>query len=174
MRCRPLFPLVLAALVLAACSKEPAATGGGGTPDAGADRPEPGLYRTTTKIVDASMPGMPADRAAHMKNMFGANGHSVEFCLTPQEADKGFGEFNKRAADGRCSYDSLQVGGGQIDARMTCQTGRGMTATSQMRGTYSRTGSKLTMKTDTSAPALPGGGMHMEAEVISERIGDCP
>lgn len=137
------------------------------------DRPEPGKYRTTMKIIDVSIPGMPAERMAQMKNMFGASGKTMEFCLTPEQASKGFEELNKRTAEGNCSYDSFNAGSGTIDAKMTCQTGKGMTTRSELHGSYSATKSDLTMKTDTSGAGMPGAGMHMEAQVTNERIGDC-
>ncbi|MFC0588201.1 DUF3617 domain-containing protein [Novosphingobium aquiterrae] len=137
------------------------------------DRPEPGKYRTTMKIIDVTIPGMPADRAAQMKNMFGTTGKSTEFCLTKADADKGFEELNKRAAQGDCSYDNFNASGGRIDAKMTCKTGRGMTMTYEMHGTFSSTGSKMSMKSDASMPGMPMKGMHIEAEVNNERIGDC-
>jgi hypothetical protein len=176
MRLPVVLPLAALALTLAACNKAP------DTPKtaeqvkaevAKMDRPEPGKYRSTMKIIDVSIPGMPADRMAQMKNMFGASGKTMEFCLTPQEANKGFEELNKRAAEGNCTYESFTAGGGTLDAKMTCQTGKGMTTTSELHGSYSPTKSDLTMKTDTSGAGMPGAGMHMEAQVINERIGDC-
>ncbi len=37
-----------------------------------------------------------------------------------------------------------------------------MTARAQMTGTFSSTGSNMTMVSDATAPGMPGGGMHME------------
>ncbi len=140
---------------------------------AAVSRPEPGMYRTTITIADVRFPGLPAGQAERMKSILGASGKTVEFCLTPEDAGKGFEDFNKRAAEGKCSYDSFNAASGTLDAKMTCQTGRGMTTRSELHGTFSGTGSQLTMKTDSAMPGMPGGGLHMEARVTNERIGDC-
>lgn len=168
--------LLVLGLALAACNKS------SDTPEtaeevkaevAKLDRPEPGKYRTTMKIIDVSIPGMDPARAAQMKNMFGATGKTTEFCLSKADADKGFEELNKRAAQGDCTYDNFNAGGGRIDARMTCRTGRGMTMAYEMHGTFSSTGSQMSMKSDAAMAGMPGKGMHIEAEVKNERIGDC-
>lgn len=138
-----------------------------------AERPEPGQYRTTIKVTDFSIPGMPAERAAQMKGMFGDTGKTIEYCLTKADADKGFEEVNRRAAQGDCTYDRFSASGGKIDARMTCKTAQGMTMAYEMQGTFSSTASQMSMKSDTSMPGMPGKGMHMEAEVTNQRIGDC-
>lgn len=166
----------VAILALGACNKEPSGPKSGEQVAAEAakiDTPQPGKYRTAMKITNVSIPGLPAGQAERMKGMFGAAGHTVEFCLTPEEAGKGFENFSKRAAEGNCTYESFNAGGGTLDARMTCQTGKGMTSKSELHGSYSPTGSKLTMKTDSQMPGMPGGAMHIEAEVVNERIGDC-
>lgn len=166
----------LATLALGACNKEPSGPKSDKEVAAEAakiDAPLPGKYRTVMKITNVTIPGLPPAQAEKMKGMFGASGHSVEFCLTPEEAGKGFENFSKRAAEGNCTYESFNAGGGTIDAKMTCQTGKGMTTKSEMHGNYSSTGSSLTMKTDSQMPGMPGGAMHMEAQVVNERIGDC-
>ncbi|WP_296680729.1 DUF3617 domain-containing protein [Novosphingobium sp.] len=138
------------------------------------ERPEPGMYRTTINVLDVTIPGMDAARAEQMKKLFGTTSKSTEACLTKAQADKGFEELNKRAAQGDCRYDNFKADGGRIDARMTCKTGRGMTMTYDMHGTFTSTGSQLKMAFDASMMPMPGRGMHIEAEVKNERIGDCP
>ncbi|WP_088311582.1 DUF3617 domain-containing protein [Novosphingobium sp. B 225] len=180
------FSLAVPLLLLAACNQQPsgADAGAGGGKSVGevqqeaaaagiALRPQPGQYRTTIKIGDVSFPGMDQAMAGRMKGMFGAAGHSTEFCLTPDKANMGYEEMTRHAAEGNCKYDSFKADGGAIDAQMTCQTAKGMTTKSVLHGTFTPTGSDLKMTTDTSGASLPGGGMHMQAQVISERIGDC-
>lgn len=175
---RPLLAVspLLIALGLAACNKSsdtPKTAEEVKAEVAKAEKPEPGKYRTTIKITDFSIPGMPADRAEQMKGMFGQTGKTIEYCLTKADADKGFEEVNKRAAQGDCSYDRFSASGGKIDAKMTCKTGQGMTMAYEMQGTFSSTASQLSMKSDTAMAGMPGKGMHMEATVTNERIGDC-
>ncbi len=136
-------------------------------------KPQPGKYRTTLTIAKVGFPGMPPQLAGRMREMFAKTGQSREFCLTQADADKGFEDFTKRAAQGDCSYDRFSTTGGRLDARMTCQTGKDMHAVYKMTGNFSATGSHITLSGDQTAPGMPGGAMHMEAEVVSERIGAC-
>lgn len=183
MRRTVILPLALAALTLGGCGPQDDQPEAGQANQAAqaaqaadgsiAEHPQPGRYRATMRMIDVSFPGMPAQVAAQMKTMFGAEGHSSEYCLTPEKAKAGYQEFTRHAAEGDCRYDSFKAEGGQLDARMTCQTARGMTTKAVVAGSFSPTGSKLKMTGDTSGADLPGGGMHVEAEVTTERIGDC-
>ncbi len=171
---------LLTAIALAGCSKEPDSPKTADQVKAEARqlvKPQPGQYRSTVKITNFSIPGMPAAQAERMKGMFSASGKSTEFCLSPADADKGFEEFSKRMAQGKCSFDQFNATSGTLDAKMTCQTGKGMTGTYQMHGTFSATGSQMAMKVNQSTAGqiagMPGAGMVMEAEVINQRIGDC-
>ncbi len=165
-----------AILALAGCKKEPA------QPKTAAEvkaevakvaRPEPGKYRSTMKILKVEIPAMPAQMADRMRDMFAKTGQVREFCLSKADADKGFEEFNKRSAQGACKYDRFDASGGKLDAKMTCQTGKGMTGTYEMAGEISPTASHLTIKGDQSLPGIPLGGLHMESELTTQRIGDC-
>lgn len=169
---------ILAALALAACSSEKAADAPKSEAEVAAavntmEKPQAGQYRTTINITDLTIPGMSAAQAAQAKGAFSATGQSVEYCLTPEQADMGYEEMNKRAGQGDCKFDHFNAAGGTLDAKMTCQTGKGMVSTSELKGTVSATGSHLTMVTDSKMPGMPGGGMKMTAEVTMERIGDC-
>jgi hypothetical protein len=169
--------LVVATIaLLAACGQEPAKQ----TPDqaaasaaATAEQPEPGQYRVTMTVKAISFPGMTGAMAEKSKAMFGGTGQVSDFCLTPEEAKKGREEFYKRTAEGNCKYERFSAAGGKIDAVMVCQTGQGMTARSEFTGSFSTTRSDLTFKTQSDVPGAPGGGMTMEAQIVSERIGDC-
>ncbi len=166
-----------AAIALTACSKEPEGPRTAEQVKEEASqlvKPQPGQYRTTMKITNFVIPGMPPEKSAQLKGMFSAGGKSTEFCLSPAEADKGFEEFSRRMAQGKCSFEKFTATSGTLDAKMTCQTGKGMTGTYEMHGTFSSTGSQMAMKVNQSASSMPGGGMVMEAEVANERIGDCP
>lgn len=141
---------------------------------AGLDRPAPGLYRTTSKVVDFQVPGMDPAQAERMRGMFSTAGEGREYCLTKEEADKGWEEATKKLAEGNCKYDRFEASGGTLDARLSCETGQDMRSTIEMKGTITSDGSQMTMSVDQSAAELPGGGIKMIAEVASQRIGDCP
>ncbi len=168
-------PLIVA-FALAGCSKEPEGPKTAEQVKEEASeliKPQPGQYRTTMKITNFAIPGMPPEKSAQLKGMFSASGKSNEFCLTQADANKGFEEFSKRMAQGKCSFEKFTATSGTLDAKMTCQTGKGMTGSYEMKGTFSATGSQMAMKVNQSAPGMPSGGMMMEAEVTNERIGDC-
>ena len=163
-------------LPLAACGQEPAKP----SPDQAAAKaavdapqPQPGKYRVTMMVKNIAFPGMNGAMNDKAKTMFGSTGHTSEFCLTPAEAKKGREEFFRRTAEGDCKYEKFSATGGSIDAVMVCQTGKGMTARTEMKGTFSSVRSDLTLKTQSQVPGAPGGGMAMDAQILSERIGDC-
>jgi len=179
MRCSLISALALTGVALGGCSKQsdgnqsPAQAASSAAAVADKVRPEPGKYRITTKFTNVSIPGLPPAAAAQAKKMFSATGHSSEFCLSPEQANLGYEEMTKRASEGNCKYDTFSAEGGKLDAAMTCETGKGMTTKSRVTGTFSPTGSNMTMVTDANAPGMPGGGMHMEGTVVTERLGDC-
>jgi major membrane immunogen (membrane-anchored lipoprotein) len=142
---------------------------------AGMVKPRPGLYRSTSKVVSFEVPGMPAAQAERMKQMFSTTEKGTEFCLTPQEADKGFEEMTKKLAEGNCTYDRFETEGDRLDAKLTCETGEKMKATIEMKGTMGAEGSQMTMSVNQTPPGVPkGGAVKMVAEVASRRVGDCP
>ena len=177
MRRSTIATLVLIPLALSACNKKPEQTPAQAASAAAAAigeiRPEPGRYRATTKFTNITIPGLPPAAAAQAKKMFSQTGHSSEFCITPEQARMGYEEMTRRAAQGKCTYERFSAAGGKLDAAMTCEAGRGMTTKTQVSGTFTTTGSNMTMSADSSAPGMPGGGMHMEGTVLTERIGDC-
>lgn len=133
--------------------------------------PQPGQYRVTTKVTRVEFPGMTAAMAEQAKTMFGAAAQASEYCLTPQDAGKGREDYYRRIlAKGDCRYERLRLTKGSIDAALVCQTGQGMTARSEIAGTFTATRSDLTIR---SLSRVPGGEMAMDLAVTSERIGDC-
>lgn len=138
------------------------------------ERPTPGLYKSTSRLVSFDVPGMSPAQAERMKGMFSTADDGREFCLTKEEAEKGFEEMTRKLAEGNCTYDRFKVSGGNLDAALTCETGKDMQASIEMKGTMGSEGSKMTMAVDQSAPGVPGGNIKMVAEVVSQRVGDCP
>lgn len=176
MRSIMVLPLAAAA-VLTACNSadEPKSPEEVKQEIAKVDRPQPGLYRTNSRIVSFEVPGMLPAQAEQMKAMFTSTGESREYCLTREEADKGWEAATSKLAEGNCTYDRFNAARGALDAKLTCQTGQGMKSTIEMKGTMTSTGSNMTMSIAQAAP-LPGGngGIRMVAEVSSQRVGDCP
>lgn len=177
MRINLVLPLA-GALLLAGCGSSDS---GPKTPEQAAkeaaanlEKPEPGKYRSTVKVLEFDIPGLPPQQADQMKEMMsGQKSQSHEFCLTKEDVDKGYEEMMKKSSEGNCTFDRFHAGSNTLDAQMTCDMGEGMKAVMMMNGTTSSTGSKIVMDIDHASPQIPGGKMHTKMEVTNERIGDC-
>lgn len=176
--------LAALALTLAAC-------GGGSDPDANGDgtismgeaadqavsqqgviRPDPGLYRGTTQLVDLTVSGASQQEVDMIKQFMGSKPRSTEFCLTPEEAEKGFEQMAKEAQESECSFEKFDIQSGKIDAVMNCNSSQRGQARVTLKGTGTRTSSDMTMTMDASAPT--GDAMTMTMRTTQERVGDCP
>lgn len=185
MRKLVLLPMV-AAIALAGCGKKeeaPAGSDAAGEEKAaaaaeggfsGMDMPQPGLYKQTVEIIEMSFPNMPPAMAAQMKKSMSAN-MSLTDCLTPEESKEALKQLSSRSfgEDSNCTYDKFDVGGGKLDAVMKCGGKAGESGTFKLTGSFSSTGSDMTMEGDQSMPDMPGGTMHMKMHMVSERIGEC-
>ncbi len=160
---------------LAACSQEPVQKEGprrGPIADFGLPPPpQPGQYRVTMKVSKVEFPGMTGAMSERAKTMFGTTAQTSEYCLTAADAAKGREEYYRQTlTKGDCRYEKRSIGFDRIDAVLVCQTGKGMTARNDISGTFTAVRSELTIK---SLSQVQGGEISMEAEVSSERIGDC-
>lgn len=170
-----ILPLV-AALAISACGRDDKPKSEEEVKDAMANmvKPKPGMYRSTAKLVSFEVPGMPPAQAERLKQVFSQE-QGRDVCLSKAEADKGYEEMTKKlAAQGKCRYDRFDARGGTLDAKLSCETGKDMHATIELKGTISEEGSRMRMQVEQAAPNLPGGGkVKMVAEVASQRTGDC-
>ncbi len=171
-------------LALAACGgndKEPAAprTADEVIAEAGKlEQPLPGRYETTVDLIDFTVPGLPKAQAEQMKSMMGrANREASSYCLTDEEAQKGFEESIRKMTEGtggmKCDFDRFAVDGGKLDAALTCSAPQGMTSDIALDGTASANASSMHMKMTQRAKMIPGGEMQMEMRMTSKRVGDC-
>lgn len=143
------------------------------------EKPRPGQYQTTVELVDFSVPGMPAAQAEQMKSMMGnVSANASGYCLTDQEAGKGFEESIRKMTEGsggmKCEFDDFKVDGGKIAAALTCKGPQGMSADIALDGTASADASAMRMKMVQKAAMIPGGAVNMEMKMESKRVGDCP
>ncbi len=140
--------------------------------------PKAGQYKSTVKITQFEIPGMDPKQAESMKGLFAGTGQSSEYCLTEQQASAGYREQVQKLAQGKCSYDRFDTSGNSLDAKLTCETGKGMTSTIEITGTMGPERSEMKLKTQHSATAGGAAAMignaKIEMEVLSERVGDCP
>lgn len=135
-------------------------------------RPLPGEYRSAVSLVDLQMPGIPARELAQMRDMMGHSmGKTQTYCLTREEAAKGFEEMAKQSQES-CRIDSFDADGNRFSGRMSCNQ-EGSAGTMTMTGTGSETGSEMEMVMNMASPDLPQGKMAMTLRVKSTRVGDC-
>ena len=137
-------------------------------------KPEPGKYRSSIKMLEFNIPGLPADQANQMKQLMGgAASQSHEFCLTAQDVEKGYEEMVKKSSEGNCTFEKFDTTTNTIDARMTCDMGQAGKAQMAMKGNVTPTKSVMVMEIENSVSQVPGGKIHTKMEVTNERIGDC-
>lgn len=138
-------------------------------------KPEPGLYRTTTEMVEFSVPGLPEEQAQQLRKMRGDGVKTSEQCLTEEEANRGFKdmlrEMSKPDEGLSCDFTRFDTSGSDLDAKMTCGGPGGTGAEIVLAGEVETTRSDLTMKMKVDAGPL--GEMDMTMKTKSERIGDC-
>jgi hypothetical protein len=138
-------------------------------------KPLPGLYRSTAELISLDAPGLPPGAAAQMKTMMASKAAPHDFCLTGEEAAKGYEERVKKLA-GRpdCHFDHYSADSGKLDSQLTCTGQNGLRSVMTMQGTMAPDGSDITLGMDQSSPRMPGGGMKMTMRLKSQRVGDCP
>lgn len=130
-------------------------------------KPTPGLYKATVTMTGIDIPAMPAGMEGH-----GAGtSTNLEYCLTKEDADKGFEDMLKQGQDKSCSYERFALDGGKLDAVMVCDGDQGKMRM-EMLGSATPTSSKF----DASmAMNMAGQGeATMKFSAVHERVGDCP
>lgn len=172
--------------LLAACGTKPTESGAGAngandvSPSIGkriaagaADlpRPQAGLYRTTVEMVEFDIPGAPAGASDMMRGSMGKSSTS-EYCLKPEDVEKGYKDVVRRGQKGDCTFERFDAVGGKIDAEMTCKTAQGGASHVTMSGTTGPTSSDMDTTMTLKLPGLGDGTMRMKSK--SERIGPCP
>jgi len=135
--------------------------------EAASVKPQPGLYRSQVELVDADIPGAPAQAMEMMRGMMD---RSFEYCLTPEEAEGGYEQMADQSQEGDCSFQKFDIDGGDIDAAMTCDGGGGPVSMT-MQGTGTETSADFTMSMKGNMGGTGEGSMTIRAQ--HERIGEC-
>ncbi|MGI8943956.1 MAG: DUF3617 domain-containing protein, partial [Qipengyuania sp.] len=120
------------------------------------------------QVVELEAPDAPPEAVAMMRDMMA---RSFEYCLTPEQADKGFEEMAKESQEGNCSFEKFDIDGGSIDAVMICAGQGGEEMRMTMQGSGDRTSSEMLMSMEGGMPGQGGGKLTMKTS--HERIGDC-
>lgn len=173
----PILPLIAlsTALALAGCGSEKAVTAKNESvsdvakkvSDAGL-KFNPGRWDSTMKFVKMEMEGLPPEAKEMMAKILGKD-RTFASCLTKEEAEKPDGKFFGQA-DKRCKYDTFSMGGGKIDAKMTCNAEQG-TQTMMMQGSYTPDTYEMTMSINGAGPE--GKAMSMEMRISAKHNGEC-
>ncbi|MFM9937755.1 MAG: DUF3617 domain-containing protein [Novosphingobium sp.] len=178
---QPILPLIAqalalsAALVLAGCGSGKTVTATNESvsgvakkvADAGL-KFNPGRWESTMKFVKLDMEGMPPEAQAMMSKVMGKD-RTFASCLSKEEAEKPEAKFFGQA-DERCKYDSFSMGGGKIDAKMSCKSEQGVQAMT-MAGTYTPDAYDMTMAINGQGPN--GKTMSMTMALSSKHNGEC-
>lgn len=128
----------------------------------------PGRWESTMKFVKLDTEGMPPEAKEMMSKVLGKD-RTFASCLTKEEAEKPDAKFFGQADD-RCKYDSFSMGGGKIDAKMTCKAEQG-TQTMVMNGSYTPETYQMAMSMNGMGPG--GKAMSMEMQVSAKHAGEC-
>lgn len=173
----PILPLMAltTALALAGCGSEKAVTAKNESvsdvarkvSDAGL-KFNPGRWDSTMKFVKLEMEGMPPEAKEMMAKILGKD-RTFASCLSKEEAEKPDVKFFGQA-DARCKYDSFSMGGGKIDAKMTCKADQGP-QTMTMQGSYTADSYAMTMSINGAGPE--GKAMSMEMQISAKHNGAC-
>ena len=175
--------VVASAMVLSACSGGQKSADSGksaGAADVAAKvasseiKLQPGEYESTMKVLEFTMPGMPAGELDRMKSMMGGQMEKPHrYCFTPAQAAEGPKQLVSRMQQGDCKMSDFNSSAGSVSGTMQCSfNGRG-SSTTHFTGTYRSDGSTMTMESDQQMPGMAGKGMHMKMSVDTRRVGEC-
>lgn len=128
----------------------------------------PGRWESTVKFMKIDMEGVPPEAKAMMEKVM-AKDRTFDSCLTKEEAEKPEGKFFGQADD-RCKYDNFTMGGGKIDAKMTCKAEQGEQVMT-MTGTYTPDTYAMTMTV--AGKGMNNRPMNMTMSVSARRAGEC-
>lgn len=131
-------------------------------------KPNPGRWETQVSIDKVEIPGMPPEMQSMMKSQMGKIDANIS-CLTQEQVDAGDGEMFKPGENSGCTYDTFSMGGGELDAVMTCKEGP-MQQTMKMAGTYSDNSYDMTINAEGTVDGKP---MNMAMSIKSKRLGEC-
>lgn len=129
---------------------------------------QPGLWQSKVSVLDMSIPGMPPQYAAKLKqSMAEHRNQSSRHCITQADVQRPKEDFF--GADKSCHYAHFAMGGGKIDIQMVCRE-ENLTRTTNLTGSYTPTTYSLDMASNGSGPQ---SGMTMKMHVDAQRIGEC-
>jgi uncharacterized protein YceK len=172
-----ILPLLVlpAVLALSGCGGEKSATAAseGASSDVGkaADaglKLNPGRWESTMKLTKIEIADMPPEAKAAMSEVLRKE-QKFATCLSKEEAEKPGAKFFGQG-DAGCTFDTLTMSGGKIDAKMTCNSKAGP-QTMTMAGSYTADTYQMNLAVDGKGPM--GKAMSMTMEIAAKHNGEC-
>ena len=168
-------PLAMPLALLAACAPDPPDDAEVLASSAELPAPQPGLYRSTTRLTSYDLPlAAPQEAAAMRERMAAVAPSHAEHCLTPEEAAGGWRSLVAALNEGSCHLERFATTDGRLDALVACTAPGPITTRMAVTGTATATSSQMTMRINQQGDAIPGGEQVLEMAVESQRVGDCP
>lgn len=138
-------------------------------------KPQPGLYRSTTRLTAYDLPRASPQEAAAMRQRFALlEPATAESCLTPQLAEDGWVAVVRSLGEGTCEVERFAADGAGMQATVACAAPGGGTSRLVMTGTASTSSSSMDIGIVQQGPAIPGGEQVISMAITSQRVGDCP
>lgn len=173
---KPVIPLAFPALLLGACSAEPEELGEREILHR-AERlipPEPGQYRTITRLTAFEMPGADPQEAERIRTDFGfIEPDESERCLSRAEAVRGFLPLVEAMQRGNCTFSRFDTSEQRLDAVMQCEGAEGTMSDVSVQGEAGTQSSRLETSVVQRDDSLPGGELHFTLVVEMQRLGEC-
>lgn len=136
-----------------------------------AETMKPGRWEATVTVTDMKVPGLPPAQQAALAQQTG-KGEKTVTCLTEADLKSKRGLFDTGDMDAKsCKYDRFAMGGGSIDAVMSCNS-EGSSATMTMKGAYTADTMKMTVNMAAKGQG-PMGSMTTTSMMDSRRVGEC-
>ncbi|QIG81334.1 DUF3617 domain-containing protein [Stakelama tenebrarum] len=134
----------------------------------------PGLWEQKTEITSLTVIGVPDNmRQAIEQNTRQLGDLTSRQCFDKEQAAKG-GLDAMISSGGSCTYDRLNMSGGEMDVAFHCSTPQQDEVTGTITGTSGPESSDVTLESQTRMGAIDGGLIGMEMHITKKRIGDCP
>ncbi|ANU07374.1 DUF3617 domain-containing protein [Paraurantiacibacter namhicola] len=132
---------------------------------------QPGQYQTSLSLVEFDFPGVDGEAEAQMRDVMAqALEEGNSFCLTPDEAAQGPERMLQELAEADCTFTTIDVSGGNVDAQMACVMEGGEESRFTMSGTYAADGSSMRMSTKQD---VGGQEVAITMQAESKRTGEC-
>lgn len=129
----------------------------------------PGEYRSTTELIELSVPGLP-DQVQQMAEQAFAEGAGSghTYCVTEQMTSE---DWLSSMNESECTVSRFDEEGGTLNAVLQCNDPQGMNGRVELTGTAAGDSADMEMRFTQQFAEMGEGTIQLR--VLSERIGDC-